>query len=284
MRHLLDRWQARGSEIRLVAGHFPLCTTELLDVPFTTLTVLRPPVERTLSYLRHQKKLNKADAGKSLEEIYEDPFRYNALIRNHMTRMLSMSRDELIAGDGVLGDVDDTPARLERAKQALAGLDLFGLQPRFEELCAELSRRYGVELGNTDALQRDRSDARIGGARRTHRPRQRARHGALRFASSCTPGASRHARRARAITIDAGWTTVPRGLASATSRSDSSSSGSTDPPRSGEDLRTITQHRSAQSASLAQQHTTHRTGYRTDPEIERPHERFESLMSCRPGE
>jgi hypothetical protein len=58
-----------------------------------------------------------------------------------------MSRDELIAGDGVLGDVDDTPARLERAKQALVGLDLFGLQPRFEELCAELSRRYGVELG-----------------------------------------------------------------------------------------------------------------------------------------
>jgi hypothetical protein len=147
LQHLLDRWQARGSEIRLVAGHFPLCTTELLDVPFITLTVLRPPVERTLSYLRHQKKLNKADADKSLEEIYEDPFRYNALIRNHMTRMLSMSRDELIAGDGVLGDVDDTPARLERAKEALAGLDLFGLQPRFEELCAELSRRYGVELG-----------------------------------------------------------------------------------------------------------------------------------------
>jgi hypothetical protein len=147
LRHLLDRWRARGDEIRLVAGHFPLATTEVLEAEFVTLTVLRPPVERTLSYLRHQRKLNKADAGKTLEEIYDDPFRFHALIRNHMTRMLSLSRDELVAGDGVLGNVEDTPARLERAKQNLAGLDLFGLQPRFEELCTELSRCYGLDLG-----------------------------------------------------------------------------------------------------------------------------------------
>jgi hypothetical protein len=148
LRHLCDRWTVRRDEIRLIAGHFPLATTEVLAVPFVTLTVLRPPVERTLSYLRHQKTLNRADAHKSLEEIYEDPFRYNALVRNHMTRMLSLSRDELEAGDGVLGEVDDTPERLQRAKQALAGLDLFGLQPRFEELCTELARRYAVDLGS----------------------------------------------------------------------------------------------------------------------------------------
>jgi hypothetical protein len=148
LRHLCDRWSVRRDEIRLIAGHFPLATTEVLGVPFVTLTVLRPPVERTLSYLRHQKKLNKTDADKSLEEIYDDPFRYNALIRNHMTRMLSLSREELEAGDGVLGEVDDTHERLERAKQALAGLDLFGLQPRFEDLCTELTGRYGVDLGS----------------------------------------------------------------------------------------------------------------------------------------
>ena len=79
LRHLLERWDARGDEIRLVAGHFPLATTEVLGAPFVTLTVLRPPVERTLSYLRHQRGINKADAEKSLEEIYEDPFRFNAL-------------------------------------------------------------------------------------------------------------------------------------------------------------------------------------------------------------
>jgi hypothetical protein len=146
--HLLDRWEARGAEVRLVAGHFPLCTTELLGGDFVTLTVLRPPVERTLSYLRHQKKLNRADAGKSLAEIYDDPFRFNGLIRNHMTRMLSMTTDEMVAGDGVLSDVPDTPDRLERAKRALAGLDAFGIQPRFEEFCDELAARYALDLGS----------------------------------------------------------------------------------------------------------------------------------------
>jgi hypothetical protein len=147
VQHLLERWRARGDDIRVVAGHFPLCTTELIDAPFTTLTVLRPPVERTLSYLRHQRKLNRADSEKSLDEIYEDPFRFNGLIRNHMTRMLSMTTDELVAADSVLNDVADTSERLERAKDALAALDLFGLQPQFEALCTELHARYGLELG-----------------------------------------------------------------------------------------------------------------------------------------
>jgi len=147
LRHLLERWAARRDEIRVIAGHFPLCTVELLDADFTTLTVMRPPVERTLSYLRHQRKLNRADQQRPLEAIYDDPFRFNGLIRNHMTRMLSMTVDELRATDSVLTDVSDTDERLQRAKDALAGLDLFGLQPRLEELCAELTRRFGLDLG-----------------------------------------------------------------------------------------------------------------------------------------
>src|SRR5437879_1319915 len=47
---LTSRWIDRGDGIRLVFGHFPLCMTELLGGGFTTLTVLREPVERTLSY------------------------------------------------------------------------------------------------------------------------------------------------------------------------------------------------------------------------------------------
>ncbi len=161
LRHLLERWDARGDEIRLVAGHFPLATTEVLGAPFVTLTVLRPPVERTLSYLRHQRGINKADAEKTLEEIYEDPFRFNALIRNHMTRMLSLTREELIAGDGVLGDVEDTPERLERAKRALETLDCFGLQPHFEEFCRELEIRYSIDLGEPTRSNATEADARV---------------------------------------------------------------------------------------------------------------------------
>ena len=61
--HLLERWRERRDEIRLIAGHFPLSTIELLDADFVTLSILRAPVDRTLSYLRHQKKLNRDDRG-----------------------------------------------------------------------------------------------------------------------------------------------------------------------------------------------------------------------------
>lgn len=147
--HLLERWEARRDEIRVIAGHFPLSTVELLDAHFVTLSVLRPPVERTLSYLRHQRKLNRKDRDCTLEQIYDDPFRYNGLIRNHMVRMFSIPAEEMTTGDGVLTDVPDSRERLERAKAGVAGLDAFGLQPRFEEFCDDLARRYRLDLGES---------------------------------------------------------------------------------------------------------------------------------------
>jgi hypothetical protein len=148
VQHLLQRWEERKDEIRLVAGHFPLSTIELLDAPFVTLSILRPPVERTVSYLRHQRRINRDDRDLPLETIYDDPFRFNGLIRNHMVRMFSIGADEMTAGDGVLTDVADSPERLERAKAAVAGLDAFGLQPHFEEFWGEFARRHGLVLGN----------------------------------------------------------------------------------------------------------------------------------------
>ena len=145
--HLLERWRVRRGEIRLVAGHFPLSTVELLDADFVTLSVLRPPVDRTLSYLHHQKRLNQADKERSLEEIYSDPFRFNGLIRNHMVRMFSIGSTEMQAGDGVLTDLDDSAERLERAKEGIAGLDAFGLQPSFGEFCDELASQFDLDLG-----------------------------------------------------------------------------------------------------------------------------------------
>jgi hypothetical protein len=147
--HLQARWAARGEQIRLLTGHFPVRTAELLGVPFVTMTVLRHPVERTVSFLRHQAERRQRGATEDtpLLEIYEDPFRFTHMIQNHMVRTLSLSPEEMLEHDGVLTPVPYTPDRLERAKQALAGLDLFGLQDRFEEFCDELSARYGLDVG-----------------------------------------------------------------------------------------------------------------------------------------
>jgi hypothetical protein len=69
------------------------------------------------------------------------------MIRNHMVRMLSLAPEEMLAHDGVLTRVAYTKERLQRAKEALAGLDVFGLQESFEAFCDELSAHYGLELG-----------------------------------------------------------------------------------------------------------------------------------------
>jgi hypothetical protein len=148
--HLLARWKVRGQEIEVVTGHFPLCTNELLGGGFTTLTVLRDPVERTLSYLRHHQKVTPGDRDVPLEAVYEDPFRFHGLVHNHMVKMFSLTPSEMT--DGALTRVDFTPERLEQAKASLSGVDAIGLQEHFGEFCDELVRRFGWRFGEPERV------------------------------------------------------------------------------------------------------------------------------------
>jgi hypothetical protein len=149
---LVERFAARRSQIQVITGHFPLCVSDLLDAPLTTLTVLREPVERTLSYLRHHRKLTLEDRDKPLEEIYEDPFRFHGLIHNHMVKMFSLTVPTMKAG--VLTHVEFEPRHLELAKERLATVDVVGVQDRFEDFCQELDRRYGWDLGSPEFANR----------------------------------------------------------------------------------------------------------------------------------
>jgi Sulfotransferase family len=153
--HLLSRWQARGEEIKVVTGHFPLCTAELLGGEFTTLTLLREPIERTLSYLRHHRLMTEEDREKSLQEIYSDTFRFHGLVHNHMVKMFSLTPSEMT--DGVLTRVEFSRDRLERAKERLATVDVVGLQEGFEDFCQELTGRFGWRLGGP--VHSNRTDA-----------------------------------------------------------------------------------------------------------------------------
>jgi len=143
---LLARWAVRRDEIRIVMGHFPLCTVDLLDAPFTTLTVLREPVARTLSFLRHHRKTIPADRTTSYDEIYEDDFRFRSLIQNHMVKMFSLSVDEMGMG-GALTHVDFDRDRLERAKARLSTVDVVGTQEHFEVFAHDLEAQFGWTLG-----------------------------------------------------------------------------------------------------------------------------------------
>jgi hypothetical protein len=148
--HLRERLAARGDQIRVITGHFPLCTTELIEGRFTTLTLLRDPVERTLSYLRHHREKDRASRRKQLEEIYDDPFRFHGFVHNHMTKMLSLTPEEMTGW--MLTPVEFDRPRLELAKEALAGIDLVGLQECFEPFCAQLEAQLGWSLGPPETV------------------------------------------------------------------------------------------------------------------------------------
>jgi len=143
--HLLECWRSHRNEIRVVTGHFPLCTAGLLDADFTTLTVVRDPVERTLSYLRHHREVTPEDRDVALERIYDDPLRFDGLVHNHMVKMFSLTCEEMT--DGVLTRIEFTPERLQLAKENLSGVDVVGVQDQFDEFCHELTGRFGWELG-----------------------------------------------------------------------------------------------------------------------------------------
>lgn len=143
--NLQARMAERGHEVRVVCGHFPYCTKELLGGDLLTFTVLRHPVERTLSYLRHHRDRTPEDRHKSLEEIYDDPFRFHGMAHNHMTKMLSLTTAEMTAG--MLTQVSFTPERTKRACANLDTVEVVGVQERIEDFRAELEARFGWQLG-----------------------------------------------------------------------------------------------------------------------------------------
>jgi hypothetical protein len=152
---LRRRLAEEGDAIRCVTGHFPLATVDLLDGEWSTFTVLRDPVDRVLSFLRHQGEVEPRFEGRSLEEIYDDPVTSSGLVHEHMVKMLSLEADEMT--DGALTPVVVDDDRLARARRNLdTRIDVVGLQEDFEGFCAALEAAFGWDLGEAVFMNRTR--------------------------------------------------------------------------------------------------------------------------------
>ena len=181
---LLRRWEQRKAEIEIITGHFPYSTIELLDAEFVTLSVLREPVERTLSHLRHHRKMTPETRDLSLEALYDEVF-LPVYFHNHMVKMFSLTADEIAASAekntwAAVRAIDFTPERLARAKDQVSRLDVLGRARRLRGvlLGAGVTIRLGARRAPVREPHAHRSGA--GESPRAHRRRQRDGRRAVR--------------------------------------------------------------------------------------------------------
>ncbi|MCB1689683.1 MAG: sulfotransferase family 2 domain-containing protein [Halioglobus sp.] len=102
---------ALQGRLRMVRGHVPYAVRTLLHDSYVAMTLLREPVERTLSYLKHCRRYHSEHQKLALEEIYEDQWFNASFIHNYQTKLFSMSAEETLAEDRLLAGAPELPPR-----------------------------------------------------------------------------------------------------------------------------------------------------------------------------
>jgi hypothetical protein len=131
----------RMERLRVINGHFPYVASELVPGPFTRITILRDPIERTISHLKHAKREREHLADATLDEVYEDPFLFPTVLHNYQAKVFAFTAEDDVTTSLAVLDVDDE--RLKIAKSHLDRIDLLGLQERLPEFMEHVERRYG---------------------------------------------------------------------------------------------------------------------------------------------
>lgn len=135
----------RFAGLRAFSGHFPyLATTRVekrLGRPLIRLTILRHPVDRTISLLGDMRNWNDDTRGRTVEELYDDPMLNAMFVANHQTKIFALTEadDPPNYMHGLAVDDD----RLALAQQQLATVDTVGLREDYNGFVTEVRSRYG---------------------------------------------------------------------------------------------------------------------------------------------
>lgn len=135
----------RLRSIGLFTGHFPYVVCEQLSIDLVTVTMLRDPVARVISHLKHTNRELPQFRDRSLEQIYEDPIVFPCFLDNHQTKVFAMTIDDPLRDIMDVVAIDD--ARLAIAKANLEKVDVIGLTERHAEFLDELQGRFGWRFG-----------------------------------------------------------------------------------------------------------------------------------------
>jgi sulfotransferase famil protein len=142
----------RRDQVRMYAGHFPYLAADLLAPNLRKLTLLRDPVDRTVSVLKHFKRREERFRSSTLETIYEDSDISRWYVRNYQTRVFSLVPADQAITVQVPVDIDDS--RLELAKENLSRVEFVGLTETFGEFVEDLRTQLGWWPNGVDPSER----------------------------------------------------------------------------------------------------------------------------------
>ncbi|MCC5952598.1 MAG: hypothetical protein JJU45_10940 [Acidimicrobiia bacterium] len=137
---LRDLPEERRRHIRFYAGHFPLMVREYIRPAPVTLSVLRNPVDRTLSLLKVYSTRPEFQ-GWPLERIYDRPFIHKWLVHNHQTRIFSVQASD--NPDSFMCPFPLDAARVALAREGVASIDVLGVTERYDDFVAEVAALTG---------------------------------------------------------------------------------------------------------------------------------------------
>lgn len=136
-RVLLSELRAAGA-YRGYTGHFPAFAAEIVGAT-KTVTILRDPVERTISMLKQHQRLRAPD--QTLEAIYADPDVSGKFLDNHQTKVFAMDASD--EPESVFDFLPITRARFDAAAERLARCDVVGFQEDHSRLLATARQAFG---------------------------------------------------------------------------------------------------------------------------------------------
>ena len=133
--------EERVRTIQAYTGHFPFAATQVLPGDFVTMTVLRDPVERTISYLKHCRKYQEQHHGLALEAIYEDPWFFPTMMANHQVKVFAITPEDGADTIAEVIEIDDRRAGV--ARDNLESVDFLGLHEHYDDFVREVSEHFG---------------------------------------------------------------------------------------------------------------------------------------------
>ncbi len=154
---LLGLSAERLDEIHVFTAHIPATARELLPYPTRTMTVLREPVARTISWLRQNQRIHSPQA--PLEQIYEVEQARRAYADNHQTRMFAIRTSDRVNSFTNYIEIDDH--RFAEAKARLDEMEMVGFQEDLEPFLDAVADRFGYTERRVPSMNVGRGDFEV---------------------------------------------------------------------------------------------------------------------------